>query len=152
MTNLFDQINNDIKTAMLAREKVALETLRGIKKEFLEAKTAKGASGELTDEQALKILQKLQKQRKESAQIFAEQNRPELAENELAEAKVIERYLPAPMTDAELETAVSEIIAQTGATGAQDMGKVMGTASKQLSGKAEGRVISEKVKELLAKM
>jgi len=149
---LFDQINNDIKTAMLAREKVVLETLRGIKKEFLEAKTAKGASGELTDEQALKILQKLQKQRKESAQIFAEQNRPELAENELAEAKVIERYLPAPMTDAELETAVSEIIAQTGATGAQDMGKVMGTASKQLSGKAEGRVISEKVKELLGKM
>ena len=149
---LFDQINNDIKTAMLAREKVVSETLRGIKKEFLEAKTAKGASGELTDEQALKILQKLQKQRKESAQIFAEQNRPELAENELAEAKVIERYLPAPMTDAELETAVSEIIAQTGATGAQDMGKVMGTASKQLSGKAEGRVISEKVKELLGKM
>ena len=152
MTNLFDQINNDIKTAMLAREKVVLETLRGIKKEFLEAKTAKGATGELTDEQALKILQKLQKQRKESAQIFAEQNRPELAENELAEAKVIERYLPAPMTDAELETAVSEIIAQTGASGPQDMGKVMGTASKQLSGKAEGRVISEKVKELLGKM
>ena len=152
MTNLFDQINNDIKTAMLAREKVVLETLRGIKKEFLEAKTAKGATGELTDEQALKILQKLQKQRKESAQIFAEQNRPELAEAELAEAKVIERYLPAPMTDAELEAAVSEIIAQTGASGPQDMGKVMGIASKQLSGKAEGRVISEKVKELLGKM
>jgi len=152
MENLFEQINSDIKTAMLAREKVALETLRGIKKEFLEAKTAKGSTGELTDEQALKILQKLQKQRKESAQIFTEQNRTDLAENELAEAAVIERYLPTPMTDAELETAISEIIAQVGATGAQDMGKVMGVASKQLSGKAEGRVISEKVKEMLGKM
>ena len=152
MENLFEQINNDIKTAMLAREKVALETLRGIKKEFLEAKTAKGSTGELSDEQALKILQKLQKQRKESAQIYTEQNRADLAENELAEAAVIERYLPAPMTDSELESAISEIIVQVGATGAQDMGKVMGIASKQLSGKAEGRVISEKVKELLGKM
>ena len=152
MENLFEQINNDIKTAMLAREKVTLETLRGIKKEFLEAKTAKGSNGELLDEQALKILQKMQKQRKETAQIYAEQNRPDLAENELAEAAVIERYLPAPMTDAELEATVAEIITQVGAAGPQDMGKVMGLASKQLSGKAEGRVISEKVKTLLAKM
>jgi len=152
MENLFEQINSDIKTAMLAREKVALETLRSIKKEFLEAKTAKGSTGELSDEQALKIIQKLLKQRKESAQIYAEQNRADLAESELAEATVIERYLPAPMTDAELETAISEIIAQVGATGAQDMGKVMGVASKQLSGKAEGKVISEKVKVMLASL
>ena len=152
MENLFEQVSNDIKTAMLAREKVTLETLRGIKKEFLEAKTAKGSNGELSDEQALKILQKMQKQRKETAQIYAEQNRPELAENELAEAAVIERYLPAPMTDTELEAVINEIIKQVGATGPQDMGKVMGLASKQLSGKAEGKVISEKVKTLLAKM
>ena len=151
MENLFEQISNDIKTAMLAREKVTLETLRGIKKEFLEAKTAKGSNGELSDEQALKILQKMQKQRKETAQIYAEQNRPDLAENELAEAAVIERYLPAPMTDAELEAAIKAIIEQVGAAGPQDMGKVMGAASKQLSGKAEGKVISEKVKTLLAK-
>jgi len=93
MNELFDQISADIKTAMLAREKVTLEALRGIKKEFLEAKTAKGGDGNLSDEAAIKILQKMQKQRKESAQIYKEQNRPELAENELAEAAVIERYL-----------------------------------------------------------
>lgn len=150
METLFEQINNDIKTAMLAREKVTLEALRGIKKEFLEAKTAKGGDGTLHDDQALKILQKMLKQRKESAQIYKEQNRADLAENEMAEAAVIERYLPAPMTDAELEAAVSAIIAQVGAAGPQDMGKVMGLASKQLAGKAEGRVISEKVKALLA--
>lgn len=150
METLFEQINNDIKTAMLAREKVTLEALRGIKKEFLEAKTAKGGDGTLHDDQALKILQKMLKQRKESAQIYKEQNRADLAENEMAEAAVIERYLPAPMTDAELEAVVSAIIAQVGAAGPQDMGKVMGLASKQLAGKAEGRVISEKVKALLA--
>ena len=150
METLFEQINNDIKTAMLAREKVTLEALRGIKKEFLEAKTAKGGDGTLHDDQALKILQKMLKQRKESAQIYKEQTRADLAENEMAEAAVIERYLPAPMTDAELEAAVSAIIAQVGAAGPQDMGKVMGLASKQLAGKAEGRVISEKVKALLA--
>lgn len=152
MENLFEQINADIKTAMLAREKVTLETLRGIKKEFLEAKTAKGSDGQLHDEQALKILQKMLKQRKETAEIFKEQNRADLADNELAEAAVIERYLPAPMTDAELEKIISEIIVQVGASGPQDMGKVMGIASKQLAGKAEGRAISEKVKSLLAKM
>lgn len=152
MENLFEQINNDIKTAMLAREKVRLETLRGIKKEFLEAKTAKGSDGTLSDEQALKILQKMLKQRKETAQIYKEQNREDLAENELAEAVVIEGYLPAPMSDTELEEVIMKIITEVGATGPQDMGKVMGIASKQLSGKAEGRIISEKVKTLLAKM
>lgn len=151
MNELFDQISADIKTAMLARDKVTLEALRGVKKEFLEAKTAKGGDGNLADEVAVKILQKMVKQRKDTAQIYAEQNRPELAENELAEVAVIERYLPAQMTDAELEAAVAAIIAQVGATGPQDMGKVMGVASKQLAGKTEGRLISEKVKALLSK-
>ncbi len=151
MNELFDQISADIKTAMLAREKVTLEALRGIKKEFIEAKTAKGSDGNLSDEAAIKILQKMQKQRKESAQIYKEQNRPELAENELAEAAVIERYLPAQMSDAELEATIAAIIAQVGANGPQDMGKVMGVATKQLAGKTEGRLISEKVKALLNK-
>ena len=108
--------------------------MRGIKKEFLEAKTAKGGNGTLADDVAVKILQTMVKQRKESAQIYTEQNRPELAQNELAEAVVIEKYLPTQMTDAELEAAVSAIIAQVGAAGPQDMGKVMGGASKQLAG------------------
>lgn len=151
MNELFDKVSGDIKTAMLARDKVALEALRGMKKEFLEAKTAKGSDGNLTDEVAVKIIQKMIKQRKESAQIYAEQNRAELAENELAEAAVIEKYLPTQMTDAELEAAVAAIIVQVGATGSQDMGKVMGAASKQLAGKTEGRLISDKVKALLAK-
>ena len=151
MEKLFEQISADIKTAMLAREKVTLETLRGIKKEFLEAKTAKGGDGTLPDEAAFKIIQKLLKQRKESAQIFIEQNRKDLADNELAEAAVLERYLPAQMSDEELTAAVSAVIAQVGATSLQDLGKVMGIASKQLAGKTEGRAISEKVKQLLSK-
>lgn len=150
MDELFDKVSGDIKTAMIARDKVALEALRGIKKEFIEAKTAKGGDGTMSDEVGVKILQKMIKQRKESAQIYTEQNRPELAENELAETAVIEKYLPTQMTDAELEAAVATIIAQVGATGPQDMGKVMGVASKQLAGKTEGRLISEKVKTLLA--
>lgn len=151
MNELFDKISADIKTAMLARDKVTLETLRGIKKEFIEAKTAKGSDGNLSDEAGIKILQKMQKQRKESAQIYKEQNRPELADNELAEALVIERYLPVQMSDTELEAAIAAIITQVGATGPQDMGKVMGVATKQLAGKTEGRLISEKVKTLLNK-
>lgn len=152
MESLFEQISADIKTAMLAREKVALEALRGIKKEFLEAKTAKGGDGTLPDELAVKILQKMVKQRKESAQIYNTQGRQDLADNEIAEAQVIERYLPAQMTDAELEEAVKAVITQVGANGPQDMGKVMGVASKQLAGKTEGRLISEKVKALLSAM
>lgn len=146
---LFDVISEDIKKAMIAKDKVALEALRGVKKEFLEAKTAKGASGELADDAALKILQKMVKQRKESAQIFTEQNRPELAENELAEAAVIEKYLPAKLSDAELETEIKAIIAEVGAKTAQEMGKVMGVATKKLAGKADGKEISAKVKALL---
>ena len=124
--------------------------MRGIKKEFLEAKTAKGGNGELADDAATKILVKMVKQRKETAAIYTEQNRPELAQNELAEAAVIEEYLPKQMSEEELTEALKAIIAQVGASSAKDMGKVMGVASKQLAGKAEGRTISAKVKELLA--
>ena len=148
--NLFDTISGDIKAAMLARDKVRLETLRGVKKEFLEAKTAKGGDGELSDDAAMKILVKMHQQRKESAAIFSQQNRQDLAENELAEAAIIEEYLPKQMTEEELTAALKEIIAQTGASSAKDMGKVMGVATKQLAGKAEGKAISAKVKELLA--
>lgn len=148
--NLFDRISEDIKKAMLAREKVRLEALRGVKKEFLEAKTAKGANGELSDENAVKIMVKMVKQRKESAKIYEENNRPELASNELEEAAVIEEYLPRQLTAEELESELKAIIAETGATGAKDMGKVMGVATKRLAGRAEGKLISAKVKELLA--
>ena len=148
--NLFDKVSEDIKKAMLARDKVRLEALRGIKKEFIEAKTAKGAGGELTDDAAMKILVKMVKQRKESAKIYEDNNRPELAENELAEARVIEEYLPKQLTAEELEQELKKIIEQVGAAGPQDMGKVMGVATKTLAGRAEGRAISAKVKELLS--
>ena len=148
--SLFDQISEDIKKAMLAKDKVALDALRGIKKEFLEAKTAKGGDGELHDDKALQILQKMVKQRKESAQMYIDANRPELAEDELAQCKIIERYLPAMLSEEELTAALKEIIAQVGATSPQDMGKVMGVATKQLAGKAEGKAINLKVRELLA--
>lgn len=148
--DLFEQINNDIKAAMLAHETVRLAALRGIKKEFLEAKTSKNSNGELTDETAMKILQKMVKQRKESASIFQGQNREDLAENELAEAAVIETYLPKPMDEAEIEAEIKKIIAQTGASSMKDMGKVMGMASKALSGKAEGKTISDIVKKFLS--
>jgi len=146
---LFDIISKDIQAAMLAKDKIRLEALRGAKKEFLEAKTAKGAEGDLSDETAVKILQKMVKQRKDSATIYSEQNRPELAEKELAEVTVIESYLPKALSPEELEAALKEIIAQVGATSAKDMGKVMGVATKALAGKTEGRLISEKVKQLL---
>lgn len=147
--NLFDKVSEDIKKAMLAREKVRLEALRGIKKEFLEAKTAKGAGGELSDDTAMKILVKMVKQRKESAKIYEENNRPELAENELAEAVVIEEYLPKQLSSEELEKEIKSIIAETGAEGPKDMGKVMGVATKKLAGKAEGKAISAMVKQML---
>lgn len=149
--NLFDQVSEDIKKAMLAKDKVALDALRGIKKEFLEAKTAKGGDGELHDDAALKILQRMIKQRKESAEMYANANRQDLVDAELAQVKVIEQYLPAQMTEEELMTTLETIIAQVGANGPQDMGKVMGVATKQLTGKTEGKIISMKVKELLNK-
>ncbi len=146
---LFDQISDDIKKAMLARDAVRLEALRGIKKEFLEAKTAKGSDGTLSDERATQILAKMIKQRRESAQIYTEQNRPELAEAELAQAAVIEEYMPRQLSQEELEGRLREIIAQVGATSPRDMGKVMGVATKALAGAADGRAISATVKALL---
>ena len=147
---LFDQISNDIKEAMKARDKVRLETLRNIKKVFLEAKTAPGANDTLEDADALKILAKLAKQGKESAATFVQQNRQDLADEELAQVKVIDEYLPKQMSEAEIEEAVKAIIAQTGASSIKEMGKVMGVASTQMAGRADGRVISTIVKKLLA--
>ena len=148
--DLFDKISADIMTAMKARDKVRLEALRGVKKEFIEAKTAEGAGGVLTDDNAMKILIKMVKQRKESARIYQENNRNELADAELAEAAVIEEYLPKQLTEEELTAELNKIIEQVGATSAKDMGKVMGVASKALAGRADGRAISTKVKELLS--
>lgn len=148
--SLFETVNGDIKKAMLARDRARLEALRGIKKEFLEAKTAPGSNGELSDEAAMKILAKMVKQRKESAAIYSSQNRDDLATVELGEAAVIEEYLPKQLTDEELTEAVKAIIAQVGATSIKEMGKVMGAATKQLAGKAAGAAISAKVKSLLA--
>ena len=147
--NLFDQVSEDIKKAMLARDAARLEALRGIKKEFLEAKTAKGADGELPDDKAMAILAKMIKQRKESAEIYTQQNRPELAKVELDQAQVIAEYLPATLSEEELTAKLREIIARVGATSAKEMGKVMGVASKELAGRAEGKAISAKVRELL---
>ena len=146
---MFDRISNDIKEAMKAKDKVKLETLRNIKKVFLEAKTAPGANDTLTDDAAMKIMQKLVKQGKDSAALYNEQGRADLAEAELAQVAVIETYLPKQMSAEELEAALKAIIAEVGAEGPKDMGKVMGTATKKLAGLAEGRAISAKVKELL---
>ena len=147
---LFDQISEDIKAAMKARDKVRLETLRNIKKVFLEAKTAPGANDTLEDADALKILQKLAKQGRETAQTYIDNNRQDLADEELAQAKVIEEYLPKPLSEEEIEKEVKDIIAQTGPQGMKDMGKVMGMASKKMAGRADGRAISTIVKKLLA--
>ena len=147
--DMFERISNDIKEAMKAKDKVRLETLRNIKKVFLEAKTAPGANDTLTDDAALKIMQKLVKQGKDSATLYTEQGRADLAEAELAQVAVIETYLPKQMSAEELEGALKAIIAEVGAEGPKDMGKVMGTATKKLAGLAEGRAISAKVKELL---
>jgi len=147
--NLAEQIDADLKAAMIAKDEVRKLTVRGIKKEIIEAKTAPGANGEITDDMILKIVTKLLKQRKDSGTIYVQQNRPELAENEMAEAAILESYLPKQMSAEELEDAIKAIIVETGASGPKDMGKVMGVASKQLAGKAEGRLISESVKNVL---
>lgn len=147
---LFEQINKDIPAAMKARDKVRLETLRNIKKVFLEAKTAPGADGELSDQAALKILQKLAKQGKESAQTYTQAGRQDLADGELAQVKVIEEYLPKPLSEEEITAKVKDIIAQTGATGMKDMGRVMGLATKQMAGQADGSAISKIVRSMLA--
>ena len=147
---LFEQVSKDIVAAMKAKDKVRLEALRNIKKVFLEAKTAPGANDTLEDADAMKILQKLAKQGHDSAELYAEQGRQDLADAELAQVAVIEGYLPQPLTSEEIEAAVRDIIAQTGAQSVKDMGRVMGVASKQLAGRADGKSISEAVKRLLA--
>jgi uncharacterized protein YqeY len=146
----FENINDEIKKAMLAKDKVKLEALRGIKKEFLEAKTAKDAPDELSQEMIITILQKMVKQRKDSATIYISQGRTDLAEVEVEQMDVIKEYLPEQLSPEELEDAIKEIIANVGATSMKDMGKIMGTASKELAGKTEGRLISEMVKKLLS--
>lgn len=142
------QIQQDIKAAMLAKEKIRLESLRAIKAAIVLAKTADGSES-IADEAVVKIIQKLVKQRKETAEIYKQQNREELAAQELAEAAAMEVYLPKQLGEEELEAELKKIIAQVGATGPQDMGKVMGTVTKALAGKAEGRMISAMVKKLL---
>ena len=148
--SLFEQVSKDIVAAMKAKDKVRLEALRNIKKVFIEAKTAPGANDTLDDAVALKLLQKLAKQGRDSAALYTGQNRADLAEAEMDQIAVIEEYLPKAMTREELEAAIKEIIAQTGAQSIKEMGKVMGVASKQLAGKADGKAISEVVKALLA--
>ena len=147
---LFEQISKDIVEAMKAKDKVKLEALRNVKKLFIEAKTAPGANDTLTDADAIKIMAKMVKQGKDAAGIFTSQGRTDLAEEELAQVLVIEAYLPQPLTAEELEAALRDIIARVGATSPKDMGKVMGTASKELSGRADGKAISTLVKQLLA--
>lgn len=146
---LYDKVSEDIKAAMKARDKVRLETLRNIKKVFLEAKTAPGANDTLEDADAIKILQKLAKQGRESAQTYIDNGRQDLADDELAQAAVIEEYLPKQLSEAEIEVEVKKVIAETGAQGMKDMGRVMGVVTKQLAGRADGRAISTVVKRLL---
>ena len=147
---LFEQVSSDIVQAMKAKDKVRLEALRNIKKVFIEAKTAPNANDTLEDATALKLLQKLAKQGRDSASLYTQQNRADLAEAEMAQANVIESYLPKALSTEEIEAAVKAIIAETGAQSIKEMGKVMGMASKQLAGKASGSAISEVVKRLLA--
>lgn len=150
--SLEQTINADIKTAMLAKDANALTSLRAVKAAILLAKTAEGAKEELSADDEIKIVQKLVKQRKDSLEIFEQQNRPDLAEKERQEIAVIEKYLPAQLSPEALKAELQKIIAETGASSPADMGKVMGAASKALSGKAEGKAISTMVKELLASL
>ena len=147
---LFEQVSKDIREAMKAHDKVRLETLRNIKKFFLEAKTAPGANDTLEDDAAMKILQKLAKQGEESAEVYQKAGRIELANEELAQVNVIKEYLPQPLTEEEVRAQISDIIAQTGASTMKDMGKVMGLVSKQMAGQADGKTISIIVRQLLA--
>ena len=143
------QIMDEIKTAMKAKNTVALEALRAIKSELLLAQTASGSKEEISADEEIKLLQRLVKTRKESARIFTEQNRPDLAEPELAQVEVIEKFLPAQLSEEEIEAVIAKIIAETGASGIASMGKVMGLATAQLGGTAEGKTVSTIVKKLL---
>jgi uncharacterized protein YqeY len=147
--SLSTQIMEEIKTAMRAKDTVALEALRAIKSELLLAQTATGSKEEISEADEIKLLQKLVKTRKDSAKIFTEQNRMDLAEPELAQIAVIEKFLPAQLSEAEVEVIIAKIIADTDASGIASMGKVMGIASAQLGGTAEGKTISMIVKKLL---
>ena len=147
---LFEQVSKDIVVAMKAKDKVRLQALRSIKKYFIEAKTAPGANDTLEDAAALKILAKLAKQGRDTAALYTEQGRPDLAEEEMAQAQVVEEYLPKALSAEELEAEVKAIIAETGASSPKDMGKVMGVATKKLAGRADGKAISALVKQLLA--
>jgi len=146
--NLFDKVSEDLKAAMLARQKDRLESLRAIKTAFLLAKTDSG-SHDLSADQEMKIIQRLVKQRKESAEIFKSQNRMDLYQKEIDEAVIIEEYLPKQMSEAELVPVLKDIIHRLGAVSQKEMGKVMGVASKELAGKADNKMIADKVKELL---
>ncbi|MDG2432263.1 GatB/YqeY domain-containing protein [Flavobacterium sp.] len=147
--SLATNIMDELKAAMRAKDTVALEALRAIKSELLLAQTANGSKEEISEDEEVKLLQRLVKTRKESARIFTEQNRLDLAEPELAQIAVIEKFLPAQLSEAEVEAVIAKIIAETGASGIASMGKVMGLASAQLGGTAEGKVISTIVKKLL---
>jgi uncharacterized protein len=149
--NLEQKIMAELKTAMLAKDEKALRSLRAIKAAILLAKTSEGAAGEIKEEDEIKLLQKLVKQRKDSLEIFQQQNRTDLAQKEQEEIEVIEKFLPKQLSSEELKAIIANIIAETGATSPADMGKVMGAATKQLAGKADGKAISAVVKELLAK-
>lgn len=148
--DLFEKVSKDIIAAMKAKDKMRLEALRNVKKFFIEAKTAPGANDTLDDAVALKILLKLAKQGRDTAALYKEQNRPDLAEEEDAQAAIIEEYLPKALTAEELEAEIKAIIAETGASSMKEMGKVMGIASKKLAGRADGKAISTLVKQLLA--
>ncbi|HBB57489.1 MAG: GatB/YqeY domain-containing protein [Chitinophagales bacterium] len=147
---LEQKIMVDLKAAMLAKDEAALRSLRAIKAAILLAKTAEGATGELSEEAEIKLLQKMVKQRKDSLEIFQQQSRPELAQKEIEEIAVIEKFLPQQMDEVALRSALAGIISKVGATTAADMGKVMGAANKELAGKADGKTIAAIVKELLA--
>jgi uncharacterized protein YqeY len=149
--SLEQTIMNDLKTAMLAKDEKSLRSLRAIKAAILLAKTSEGASGELKQEDEIKLLQKLVKQRKDSLEIYRQQNRADLAQKEQEEIEVIEKFLPKQLSAEELKAIIAKIIGDVGASSPADMGKVMGTATKQLAGRADGKTISALVKELLAK-
>jgi len=149
--SLETQVMNDMKDAMKAKNEAALRGLRAIKAEIIKAKTEPGANGQISEDGEMKMLQRMIKQRKDSLQIFTEQNRADLAQKEQEELTVIEKFMPAQLSNEQLKEALTKIISDTGASSPADMGKVMGTATKQLAGKADGKAISAMVKELLAK-
>lgn len=147
---IFEQVSEDIKKAMLAKERTKLDALRGIKKELLEAKIAKSAQAELSDEVAISVIQKMAKQRRDAAEIYKQQNREDLAQKELEELEVIETYLPKQLSEEELKQEVEQIIKELGASTLAELGKVMGVASKKLAGVTHGKAISDMVKKLLS--